>query len=346
MGAKPAVIVDPHFRSMGEIFSPGDLDRLHGLAEVIWGRDEPMPEDAFEAAAPDAEAVVCADWRYGDEALRNATRLRAVLTVSGGFPRRIDYEACFDRGIRVLSAAPAFVRSVAEMSLGLALAAGRDIVVGDREMRAGNERWLHAANRDAFMLYGKPVGMIGYGGIAQALQPLIAPFGVTISAYDPWLGDGYLRSRGVMPAALDTVLATSKVVFVLAAPSDENRALLSRDKLALMQPGSVLVLVSRAHVVDFDALTELAVSGRVKVATDVFPSEPIDADHPIRRAEMAVLSPHKAGGTIEGCLEIGQMVVDDLESILRGLPPMRLLVAQPELIRRYATNTIVQRKPA
>lgn len=346
MSDRPRVIVDPHFRSMGEIFSPRDRARLDAIADVVWGRDQPMPDADFAAAVPEAEAVVCADWRYGDEALRSAKKLRAVLTVSGGFPRRIDYEECFARGIRVLSAAPAFARSVAEMALALALAAGRDIVVSDREMRAGNERWLHAANRDAFMLYGKPVGMIGYGGIAHALQPLLAPFGTPIGVYDPWLGDGYLRSRGVAPMGLDDLLATSKVIFVLAAPSDENRALLSREKLSLIQPGAVFVLVSRAHVVDFDALSEFAVAGRFKVATDVFPAEPIDAGHPIRRAETAILSPHKAGGTIEGCLEIGEMVVDDLETILRGPPPMRMLNAQPELIRRYVTNTIVQKKPA
>src|SRR5437762_1561031 len=121
MPEKPAVIVDPNFRKMGEIFSRRDLVRLHDLVEVVWGKDDPMPIDAFCQAVPDALAVVCADWRYGDEALRSASNLRAILTVSGGFPRNLDYETCFARHIRVLSAAPAFGRSVAEMALGMAL---------------------------------------------------------------------------------------------------------------------------------------------------------------------------------------------------------------------------------
>ena len=344
MNDKPRVIVDPHFRTMDEIFSPADRQRLDGLATVLWGRDQPISDDDFRDAVSEAEAVVCADWRYGDEALRRAARLRAVLTVSGGFPRQIDYDYCFSHGIRILSAAPAFARSVAEMALALALAACRDIVVSDRELREGKARWLHAANRDAFLLYGKPVGMIGYGGIAQALQPLLAPFQVPIGVYDPWLTDGFLVSRGVTPQDLDEILTRSQVIFVLATASAENRALLSRDKLALIRPGAVFVLVSRAHVVDFEALTEAAVAGRFKVATDVFPSEPLEANHPILNAASAILSPHKAGPTIEGCLEIGQMVVDDLEAILRALPPTRMLGAQPELIRRYVTNTIAQRK--
>lgn len=342
----PTVIVDPHFRSMDEIFHADDLRRLHSLAHVVWGQDTPMPGEAFEKEIPAAEAVVCADWRYGDEALRRAEKLRAVLTVSGGFPRQIDYEACFARGIRVLSAAPAFARAVAEMALTMALAAARDVVSGDRAMRAGNERWLHAGNRDAFMLFGQRVGLIGYGSIGQTLHPLLAPFGVHIDVYDPWLGSGFLRSRGVNPVSLDELLANSKVIFVLAAPSHENQALLSAEKLALIQPGAALILVSRAHVVDFDALTEMVSAGRFKLGVDVFPSEPLPMDHPMRRAENAILSAHKAGPTREGCWEIGRMVVDDLEAILQGLPPMRLQNAQPELIYRYATNTIRQnRKP-
>jgi phosphoglycerate dehydrogenase-like enzyme len=343
MTDKPTVIVDPHFRSMGEIFTAGDLARLHEHAQVIWGHDEPMPQALFDAHIEEAQAVVCADWRYGLESLERAAQLRAVLTVSGGFPRKLDYEHCFARGIRVLSAAPAFARSVAEMALALALAASRDVASGDRAMRAGGEQWLHAGNRDSFMLYRKPVGFIGYGGLGRALHPLLMPFGCRIGVYDPWLTDGYLRTQGVMPQQLDDLLAISKVIFVLAAPSSENQALLSREKLSLIQPGSVLVLVSRAFVVDFDALTEMVIAGRFKAALDVFPSEPLEADHPIRQAEHAVLSAHRAGPTQEGCWEIGEMVVDDLEAVLRGLPPQRMQVAQPELIARYMTNTIKQR---
>jgi phosphoglycerate dehydrogenase-like enzyme len=216
--------------------------------------------------------------------------------------------------------------------------------LGDREMRRGGERWLHAGNAEAFMLFDKPVGFIGYGSIAQALHPLLMPFGVKIKVYDPWLGIGYLQSRGVTPTSLDDVLSTSQVIFVLAAPSHENQALLSREKLSLIQQGSALILVSRAHVVDFEALTEMVEEGRFKAAIDVFPTEPLDADHPLRSAEYAILSPHKAGPTVEGCHEIGQMVVDDLEAILQGLPPLRMQNAQPELIYRYATNTIKQKK--
>jgi phosphoglycerate dehydrogenase-like enzyme len=338
---KPTVIVDPHFRRMGEIFADADLARLHALVNVVWGNDEAMPAAEFEAALPDAVAVICADWRYGMEALERAKSLRAILTVSGGFPRKLDFDVCFQRHIRVLSAAPAFARSVAEMALGLALASSRNIAQSDRGMHSGSEQWLHAGNTGAFLLYNKPVGFIGFGSIARQLQPLLAPFGCPITVYDPWLSSGFLRSQGVTPTDdLASLLETSRVIFVLATSSSENEALLSRDLLLKIRPDAVLVLVSRAYVVDFDALTELVGIGRFKAALDVFPIEPMPLDHPIRRAEKAVLTAHMAGPTEEGLWEIGEMLVDDLEAIIQGLPPQRMQNAQPELIARYATNTI------
>jgi phosphoglycerate dehydrogenase-like enzyme len=144
----------------------------------------------------------------------------------------------------------------------------------------------------------------------------------------------------VTPVALPTLLETSRVIFVLAVPSGENRALLSREMLERIGPGAVLVLISRAHVVDFDALTDLVLAGRFRAAIDVFPSEPFPPDHPIRRAENAILSAHRAGSVPEGMVEIGRYVVDDLEAILRGLPPRRMLAAEPELADRYAGNRV------
>jgi phosphoglycerate dehydrogenase-like enzyme len=339
MATKPIVVVDPHFRRMEEIFAASDLARLHALVEVVWGRDEPMPLDEARDALTSADAIVCTDWRYGD-VLDQARVLRAILGVSGAFPRNLDYDQCFERRIRVLSAAPAFARQVAEMALGMALASSREIVAGDRAMRAGSEQWLWAGNQGTFMLYGKRVGLIGYGNLARALLPLLAPFGCPVSVYDPWLSAGYLRSQDVEPMSIEQLLATSQVIFVLATPSSENQALLSRALLEQIQIGAVLVLISRAHVVDFDALTDLVLAGRFKAAIDVFPNEPLAHDHPIRQAPGAVLSAHRAGSVREGLWEIGRMVVDDLEAITSGLPPLRLQIAQPELIGRYASNRV------
>lgn len=335
MAAKPNVLLDPYFRTMDEIFTDADRARVYEIADVTWGKDDPMPEADFLAALPDAEVIITAGWRYGD-VLPHAPKLRAIFSVEGAFPIELDHEACFARGIRVLSIAPTFARQVAEMSLAMAISAAREINLGDRAFRKGNEQYLHAGNVGTFMLYDKSVGFIGYGSIARELQKLLAPFGVTMSAYDPWLTDRFIRSMGVAPVTLDTLLAESRFIFVLAAPTVENRALLSREYLEMIGQGAVVVLMSRAHVVDFDALTDLVLQSRFRLATDVLPTEPLPADHPLRHADGVILSAHRAGSVREGLHEIGAMVVDDLEAVLRGLPPQRLPVMQRELSRRYA----------
>ena len=210
MSKKLNVLVDPHFRKMGEIFSTEDRARLYAIADVTWGQDDPMPLDDATASLTRANAVVCANWRYGD-ALYNAPNLRAILTVSGGFPLDFDYDYCFDKRIRVMTAAPAFGPQVAEMALGMAIASAREVVQCDRDMRNGTEKYLWHGNLTTFPLFKQEVGFIGYGGLAKALHPLLKPFGCNISVYDPWLGDGYLRQQGVTPVDLDTLLSKSRV---------------------------------------------------------------------------------------------------------------------------------------
>jgi phosphoglycerate dehydrogenase-like enzyme len=228
------------------------------------------------------------------------------------------------------------------MALALALACSRELVTEDRAMRAAEERFLSNADGvDTFLLFGKRVGFVGFGNIGLHLRRLLDPFGCECSAYDPWLNDAYLREQRVEPASLRDVLEHSRVTFVLAAPTSENEALVSRELLELVRPDAVLILVSRAHVVDFDALTELVLAGRFRAAIDVYPTEPLAAEHPIRAASGAVLSPHRAGLVQEALWEIGRRVVDDLESILAGLPPRRLQAAEPELATRYVRTTTV-----
>jgi phosphoglycerate dehydrogenase-like enzyme len=331
---KKTVVLDPHPRKLSEIFTDEDLARLQQMAHVIWAKDEPMPPEELAKVKADVFAIIIGRWR--SIPIRELPALSAILEVSGRHPSPalLDYDECFRRGVRVLSCAPAFGPMVAEMALGMALAASRQIVAGHVGFGDGSERYLHQGNLDTFTLYDKPVGFIGFGGLARALRPLLAPFRCHINVYDPWLAPTYLRDQGVTPLGLEELLSTSRVIFVLAIPSVENKALLDRDMLSLIAPDAVLVLMSRAHVVDFDALTEMLYAGRFRAAIDVFPEEPVPADHPIRHAPNVVLSGHRAGSIQEELRTIGHLVTNDLEAMLAGLPPLEMQVAQPELVRR------------
>lgn len=335
---KPKVLLDPHPRKIDWLFDAHNWQRLNDLAEIVWGRDDPMPADEIAPFAPDLAAVVTCGWRFGSlDALPN---LRAILEVGGAHPSPdlLDYDACFRRHIRVLSCAPAFGPVVAEMALGLAIAAGRGIVEGDRLMRVGEERYSRAGNEDAFTLYRKRVGLIGYGGLARSLRPLLTPFGCEILVHDPWLTPAFLQRQGVTPVELDTLLSTSRVIFVLALPSAENRELIDRRRLELIRPDAVFALISRAHLVDFDALLELVNEGRFRAVIDVYPDEPVPRDHPVRGSRNTILSSHRAGHVPEDFQVMGRMVVDDLEAVLAGLPPTEMQSAQPELVARLSRS--------
>jgi phosphoglycerate dehydrogenase-like enzyme len=334
MQQKTPIILDPHFRRLDEIFEPDDLDRLKAMADVVWAKDEPMPEDELKQVKADAFAIVTGGWRHGP--LDELPNLRAIMEVSGRHPspKHLDYQTCFSRGIRVLSCAPAFGPMVAEMALGLALAASRLIVEGHNAFQAGEEIYLHRGNVGAFTLYGQTAGFIGFGGLARCLKPLLAPFGCNILAYDPWLPDTYLKQQGVTPVDLDTLLETSRVIFVLAIPSASNKAMLNREKLEKIRSDAVFALISRSHLVDFEALTDLVRAGRFRAVIDVFPQEPLPKDHPIRQAPGAILSAHRAGSVAKDLRNIGRLVVDDIEAMLAGLPPMHMQVAQPEIVFR------------
>ena len=207
-------------------------------------------------------------------------------------------------------------------------------------MRAGREKWLLDGAEGCFSLYGARVGLIGFGDLARAFTPLLDPFGCRVSAYDPWVSDHFMAAYGVASTALEDLLRTSQVIVVFAAVTSENQGFLGRREFELITPGSVVLLMSRAGVVDFPEFLRQIESGRFRAATDVFPVEPAPLDDPARRVEGLVLSPHRAGAMADSLLEIGRQTVADAELILKGLPPLSCRRAQRETVLRARSKPI------
>lgn len=328
---RPLVLLDPWPRNNAMILRPADRARLEALAELRTVEAGPVPDEAVEAALPEVVAIL-GQTALPAQRLERAPRLKAVFNVEGNFFPNVDYAACFARGIRVGCVAPVFARPVAEFALAMTLDLVRGITRADRIFRSGHEAYGWRGNVGVSSLFGAAVGIVGFGNIARALVPLLAPFGGTIRVHDAWLPDAVLREHGVVPASLDNVLASSRVVIVLAAATAHNRRLLDAAALSRIPDGGKLVLLSRAEVVDHEALLAELRSGRIEAAIDVFPVEPVPPDDAVRGLDSAVLSSHRAGGLAETLLDIGEMAVDDLELVLRGLPPVRLQMAQPETV--------------
>lgn len=335
--ALPLILFDPFPRSRQLIFTEPLWQRLAGRARIVSHEDGRMPDHLVDRHIGET-ALVIGQTGLPAERIEAASRLKAVINVEGNFLPNVDYDACFRCGIQVLAVAPAFAAPVAEMALALALDLARGVTAADRAFRAGEERYGLAGNHDAFVLSGCDIGFVGFGNLGRALLPLIEPFRPRIRVFDPWLPEGYLREFGLQPASLDEVLGASRVVFVLAGVTAENRSMIGEREFALMPQGAALVLLSRADVVDWEALLRVTAQGRIRAATDVFPEEPVSPDDPVRRNPNLLLSAHRAGGVREAFHRIGEMVVDDALLILAGLPPVRLQAARLETVARLRSK--------
>jgi len=336
---KPKALVDPHPRTLELLFNPDDLRTLKSLVRMTVWEGSRMPSDMVDNHVADT-TILIGQPDLPRERLIRATQLKAVINVEGNPQPNVDYECCFERGIHVLNVGVAFGKAVAEMALGMALASIRGIPEADRLFRRKQEVYGRFSNQESFLLSGCEVGFVGFGNLGRSLLKLLQPFQCRVRVYDPWLPDRWLAEAGTDPAPLERVLRTSRVLFVLAGATSENRAMLGAKELDLLPRGACLVLVSRASLVDFDALTKKLAAGNIRAAVDVFPEEPFPKSHPIRKLPNVILSAHRAGSLSAAYRLMGEMIVDDVAQILHGLPPIRLQRMERETVARMRSMPV------
>ena len=327
---RQTVISVPEPRSLELIFTSKDEAQLRRGYNVVEGSGalinkvvaENIAEAAFIIGQPDLPKVV----------LQRAKKLKAIFNVETNFLDNMDYDYCFSHGIHVLTTGRVFAAPVAEIGLGLALSLERNICGADRAFRAGQELWGGDGNTEARLMSGGNIGFIGFGDLGRALHRLLTGFRAKIRAFDPWLPAGVLEEQGVEPAILEDLLAKSDVIFVVASVTSSNGGFLGAAEFAKMRKGTSFVLLSRAGVVDFDALMASVKSGHIRAASDVFPQEPLPPSHPVRSLEGFVLSAHRAGALEVAFKQMGKMVLDDMGLMVRGLPPVTCRRAERETV--------------
>lgn len=337
---EPTILLDPHPRPINLIFSTEDKERLEQLGHVIWHEGSPASDELIDEHLPYTIALI-GQTPMPRERLDRAPNLRMIANVESNFLPNVDYAECHRRNIYVVSTAPVFAQPVAEMALGFALVAARRTVEADAAIRRGDESlYGEEDNYDSILLHGKTLGLVGCGNLGRALLPLLRPFSDDILVHDPWIHPNVLRNMHVEPVNVEDIFARSQVLFILAATTTENEGAFGARHFEAMQKGSIVVLASRAGVVDFDALLDAAASDHIRAAIDVFPEEPIPAQHRARNTPNTVLSAHRAGDIPEIWTGMGKMVVDDLELVLEGLPPQQCQRAQLETVTRIRSKPV------
>jgi phosphoglycerate dehydrogenase-like enzyme len=336
--SRPIVISVPEPRSLELIFTPDDEAKLRREYQVFEGQG-PMVSKVVEKHIAEASFII-GQPELPRQILQQARKLRAIFNVETNFLDNMDYDYCFANGIHVLTTGRVFAAPVAEIGLGMALSLERNISGAERAFRAGKELWGGDGNREARLMSGGNIGFIGFGDLGRALHRLLTGFRANIRVFDPWLPSSVLEDQGVEPVPLDDVLTKSNVIFVVASVTSDNGGFLGAVEFAKMRKGTSFVLLSRAGVVDFDALMAAVKSGHIRAASDVFPEEPLPADHPVRKLEGFILSAHRAGALDVAFKQMGKMVLDDMGLMTRGLPPVTCRRAERETVLRMRSKPV------
>ena len=338
---RPVLILDQHFRQVDELFTAESFKKLGELCTIVGGEDRPMPRETLLDHLPEATFVIAARPTLSSDEIVSAGKLKAVIEVAGAFHDGLDYQACFNNGIEVLSSIPGFRFAVAEMAFAMILAGARGLVQEHEAFRSDEEAWLAEQNDTDFTLYGQDVGFVGYGQIARECRRLLKPFAPNVRAYDPWLDPASPENQDVILDDLDRVLETSRVLVIAAAPTAENHGLIDAAKIERLPKAALVVLISRAHVTDFRALVQAAERRRIRLATDVFDHEPLAASDPLRQAQNVILSPHRAAAVKGGRQPIGDMIVHDIDAILSGKASRHLKPADPRHLAELVQGQVL-----
>lgn len=281
---------------------------------------------AFKAVASpleDGDVLVAMGMPCTRELLSKAA-LRAMVSIYAG-TEFIDVAAATELGIVVgFGQTPENSIGMAESTIMFMLVSLYDLHRSEKILRDHAPR----PPRFARLVRGKTVGLIGLGAIARAIIERLAGWGVKILVATP-------RPRAVPPGVavveLDELLSSSDVVVVVSAMNAQTRGLLDAGRLARMKPDAILINTARGGIIDETALVQAARRGHLaKIALDVFETEPLPADSPLRDLPNAILTPHMVGQTVESEITLTATAVENMVRPMEGRAP--LIVRNPEVL--------------
>ncbi|PVZ13073.1 D-2-hydroxyacid dehydrogenase family protein [Actinomycetospora cinnamomea] len=274
--------------------------------------------DGVVAALEPYDVVVAMRERtaFPREVLERLPHLRLLVT-TGPANVAIDVAAARERGVTVSGTGGVSPSTpTVELTWALILAVARHVPAEDRAVREGG--WQHTVGHD---LAGRRLGVIGLGGLGKPVATVGLAFGMDVVAWSQHLDPDDARAAGVTPVGKDELLATSDVVTLHVKLSARTTGLVGRDDLSRMKPTALLVNTSRGPIVDEDALVEALHAGTIGGAgLDVFGTEPLPVDSPLRTLPNTVLTPH-LGYVTEGSYDVFYRdAVEDIAAWADGAP--------------------------
>ncbi len=279
--------------------------------------------DALIALLRGHDSAIVGLERIDDEVLAKVPELRVVSKYGVGLDG-IDIEAMTRRGVKLAWTGGTNRRSVAELTVGFAIALLHRVPEADLALRKGQFRkWVGR------QLTGRTFGIIGCGFVGQDLVKLLAPFECRVLAHDIRDYDEFYRAHDVAPVSLDQLLQEADIVSLHVPLTPATRHLIGAEALRLMRPDAYLINTCRGPVVDEAALVEALGQGVIAGAgLDVFDQEPPAADNPLFRLPNVNLTPHFAGPTWDNQQARFRNAFDNCQRVARGDRPLWVI---PEL---------------
>lgn len=332
------IIVDPFPRQMDLIFSKDKLVYLKKNFKLI---NAPIKNKNkfYENNISKADFII-GQPDLPNSILKKAAKLKAIFNVESNFMDNMDYEYCFRNGIYILSTAPVFAQTVAEIAVGFTLSLKREIHQSHIDFINNKEKYGLESNMNCSLLHNNTISFIGFGDLAKKLKPLLEPFTNNFLAYDPWLPSKLLEDNNCKINSLNEIFKKSDVIYVLSSITTKNKHMIDKKLLNLMKQNSCLLILSRANVVNFKDLLKISKKRKIKVATDVFPEEPVKKNDPIRKSKNILFSAHRAGALESVFYEMGEIVFEDLKLINKGLPPKLCRKAELETVRKLRSKPV------
>jgi len=266
----------------------GDWKLIEKDVEATSFTDHLEDEDAVAARLKDFEIVCAMRERtpFGRSLFEKLPNLKLLIT-SGMRNRSIDTAAAADHGVTVCGT-PGAGAPTTDLTWGLIISLARNIPGEERNVRTGG--WQTTVG---IGLEGKTLGVLGLGNLGSRVATVGKAFGMDVIAWSQNLTEERCREVGVRLVDKDRLIGQSDFITIHMVLSDRTRGLVGAKEIAMMKPTAYLVNTSRGPIVDeaalADALRRKAIAG---AGLDVFSTEPLPADHPFRRLENTVVTPH------------------------------------------------------
>lgn len=304
--SKPVVLI-------ADKLAQSTVTALGDSVEVRWV-DGPNRAELL-AAVPEAEALLVRSATTVDaEVLEAATKLKIVGRAGVGLDN-VDIPTATDKGVMVVNAPTSNIHSACEQAIALLLATARQIPAADQSLREGE--WKRSSFKGV-EVYGKTIGIVGFGHIGQLFAQRLKSFETTIIAHDPYANPARAAALGVELVELEDLMSRSDFVTIHLPKTPETTGMFDKELLAKAKPGQILINAARGGLVDEAALAESIESGHHRGAGfDVYATEPC-TDSPLFKLLQVTVSPHLGASTVEAQDRAGTDVAESVLKALKG----------------------------